>query len=209
MKTIFIALVIFVIVGNLKIQVKAQERVVVADDKSKIALSAKLLKLDSGGLEAEIILENRSKNEIYIASSPMQLSGKKGFYVSIEKSDSSTISLACRVYSDPKSFVYSDDTSVELKRLLPGDTHVEQIIINGPIKETFPPFDDGLGAKRWTISYEQIKKIDVVIGYFDDRSVGDTANRRVKGSAGVCLSSGENTTLLDLQKFVKTEIQVK
>jgi hypothetical protein len=171
-----------------------------------LSLTLKLREFSTSRLTIDLTLENKASEEIYVALNPRDLVGKLGFYVNADESNPSVLLLSSQVYPMPSSFVYSDETSVELKRLLPSERFSERLVLKAPFKETDPPFGAHLMARKTVFSPEKVNRIIVAFGYFPADGVGNLANRRVKGTAPVRLNDGRRTTLLELQKIATAEL---
>ena len=171
-----------------------------------LSLSLELVRADSNSIELISRTSNQSDRDVYIATKPRQMSGVDGHYISIDEPQG-LVSMSSRVYPDPPFYAASDDTSVELKRLLPGQSHVEKLLVTPPVIETLPPFDRPQRVRK-AISIERIRKLSVSYGYFSEKRVIQVANRRVKGSAIVEFENDSQSSLYELQKIISSELVV-
>ena len=174
-----------------------------------LSLSIKLNEFSRSQITMELTVENTTSEEIYVAVNPADLYGKKGWYVDAGDSKESVMFLSSQVYQPPSSYVYSDETTVELKRVGPADTVVIPVVLRAPFKETDPPFAASIMTTKKVFAFEKVKRIVVSLGYLRADVVRSLDRRRVKGSEQVRLTGGRTKTLLDLQEVALTEIAVK
>lgn len=145
-----------------------------------ILITGNIIKLDKNELNLEFVLENKSKESIYVSTNPVRLSGAKGYYLSLENDDDSILEISCRVFPPPLYSVYRNNTRVELKELKPDEEMKESIFLKSPVMETNPPFENP--AYKRKIAFEQLKNIRLVIGYFiKEEGIVDILNAKAFG----------------------------
>jgi hypothetical protein len=171
-----------------------------------LSLTLKLKEFSRSRITMELTLKNTTSGEIYFATNPSDLDGKLGLYIDAVDSDTSVMFLSSQVYPPVPFFLYSDETSVKLKRLGPSETVAIPVVLNAPFKETDPPFAASVMTKKNVFTLGKVKRIVVAVGYFPADGMSNFPNRRVKGTAQVRLTDGRRMTLVELQRVAVAEL---
>src|SRR5687768_2361568 len=75
--------------------------------RSEVALIARLIESGKNELKIEFSLENRGKSSIYVATDPVPVFGKDGYYLLADTADQSLLKVSSRVYESPPYYPYS------------------------------------------------------------------------------------------------------
>lgn len=135
-------------------------------DEKEICLTLQSFNLVETKLEFEYELRNSGDGAVYVATHPVQVSGERGYYISMSSSDSSLLRIESRIFAPPDPSPYSNKTRVELRRLERGDVYRDRVVLMLPMRETFPPLEAIALARK--ISYKDIKSVNLTLGYFVD-----------------------------------------
>jgi hypothetical protein len=176
--------------------------------KPEISLTGKILKFDKDEIKIEFQLKNTSSENVYVSTNPRQLRGEYGYYLLLDENDDSKLKISSRVYPRYPGFPYTNEISVELRKLKPGDNYRDNVLVKFPAKETTPAYY-GMPLKNKKIIPEKIGEIELSIGYFTEQE--NIINFLKKKSFGWYVA-GENTlstgeTFLEIQKLARMEIQ--
>ena len=197
---------VFLILGGLEFsfgQVEPQSNL------SKVELTGKAIKLGKNEWECEFNLENKGNNTIYFAANPTQTNNERGYYVSFDIA-SKTVTFSSRIFQPSLYSPYSDDTSVELKKLNKGEIFNGKIFLKFPLKETIPPIDNPYKIKD--IAKSKIKKIELTIGYFgEEEGVIDFLKVKpfgwyINGNETFFSGKYKGKPFFEIQKLVNTNI---
>lgn len=144
-------------------------------------------------------MTNRGKSDIYFASNPRQVSGRMGYYRIIDVPARNRIILNSQLYPAPPFPPYTDERSVELRRLAPGEEYLDKTVVaKFPISETQPPYDDN----RPFIKRSELTEIKVSFGIFPDREASLWVGSKVYGKEKLLWAPNKGKTLLEIQKIV-------
>jgi hypothetical protein len=109
-------------------------------------------------------------------TAPMRSNGSKGGYFALDPQDPSILNVGVRLYPPPNYSIYSNQTQVMLKQLDPGATHLEQITLAFPAKETSPPYK---GVEFEKIDTGKIRAVRAAVGLLpDDEGIRDFLGRK-------------------------------
>ena len=182
-------------------------------DPKAIIISKVVKTLNKDELTLGFDLENKSDKNVLIATNPTQLNDKQGYYLFLNKTDSSILEVSSSVY--PKypweSYSYSNDIRVELKQLKPGEKYSDQVVITFPTRETIPPYYDPF-PKNKKILPAEIKQIKLIIGYFmEDGNTAKFTNIQpsgwyVRGETKLPTRNNTDTTFFEIQKLATINI---
>lgn len=187
------------------VQIAAQSESFYKASPTQLVLSGKLLKFDKDELELEVVLENKSGHDVYVATDPQRVSGEKGYYFSLDKADNSFIKVTSIVFPIPPFFLFADDTSVVLKWLKPGEKYMDTVSIGFPTKETLPPYSI---SSRKTITQQTLKKVEISIGYFDKEDVDGLLTHRVKGHSKIRAGKNKGKMLFETQELIIADANI-
>lgn len=175
-------------------------------------ISLSITALESGQKETKFRfqLQNSSERPILFLSNPVLQNGTRSYYISEDNSGKSVLKVESRVYM-PGTLPYSDQTSVEVKRLDTGEQSTGTITLRWPLFETVPPIPFHFNRKR--IERNSIDKLCFTIGYFiEDDSIlnylkGKHFGWYIRGSENI-LPGRSGPRFYEIQKLVSTTIDL-
>lgn len=169
-----------------------------------IELTCKIGNYESKNLNILISISNATENEIYIPVDPVQLFGQKGYYVSVDGADDSTLFIFSQVFPSPSSPPIVDKRSVNIVKLAAGEKYHGSIAVGFPLTETIPPRLYGT-LPRGNIPKNSISNVRLNWGVFADPTLRLYVGHRIKGDEKVL--TGENTgkSFLEIQQTVTSE----
>ena len=126
--------------------------------------------------EFELSAHNPGSEPVFIMTAPMRSNGSRGGYFELDPQDPSILNISVRLFPPPEYCIYSNQTQVILKQLDPGATHVEQITLAFPAKETSPPYK---GVEFERLDTGKIRAVRAAVGILpDDEGVRDYLLRK-------------------------------
>lgn len=136
--------------------------------------------------EFELSAHNPGSEPVFIMTAPIRSNGSRGSYFVLDPQDPSLLNISVRLYPPPNYCIYSNQTQVTLKQLDPGSTHVEQITLAFPAKETSPPYKS---PEFETLDTGKIRAVRAAVGLLpDDEGIRDFLRR--KQSRGIEPNAG-------------------
>jgi hypothetical protein len=140
--------------------------------------------------------------------------GASGPYISLDQGDSSVVNFEWRVF-DSNIVLHLDcvvnETRVELKRLEPGKTVQETVLIKWPLTETEPPF---LRRPFRKLERKNVKRLRFTVGYFaEEEGILDYLKRKpfgwfTKGIDSLEVGAFRGKRLYEVQKLVSLELDI-
>lgn len=144
--------------------------------KSPIEVRLQLLQRLQERWEFEVSTHNAGTEPVFIMTAPVRSNGSRGAYFALDPQDPSILNISVRLYPPPDYCIYSNQTHVILKQLDPGSTHVEQITLAFPAKETSPPYKF---PEHETIDRGRIRAVRAAVGILsDDEGIRDFVRRK-------------------------------
>jgi len=143
---------------------------------SPIEVRVQLLQRLHERWEFELSAHNPGSEPVFIMTAPMRSNGSTGGYFALDPQDPSILNISVRLYPPPNYCIYSNRTQVILKQLDPGSTHVEQITLAFPAKETSPPYKF---PEFETLDRGKIRAVRAAVGLLpDDEGIRDFLRRK-------------------------------
>lgn len=175
-----------------------------------IEVKLKIVKLLNERWEFELSAHNAGSEPVFIMTEPVRSNGTRGGYFTLDPQDPSRLDIAVRLYPPPNYCIYSNRTEVTLKRLDPGSTHVEQITLAFPAKETSPSYK---APEFERLDRDKIRSVRAEVGILaDDEGVRDFILRKQGRGSGPNASGLEplrkgpyqGKSLYEVQEIVRT-----
>jgi len=113
-------------------------------------------------LKFQVRINNSGEKAILIVSDPVRVDGDRGAYLSLNEHHPGLLEIAIAVYEPPIYTIYAPKHRVTFLRLAPGDTHVEDIVLDEPLKDTKPPWGEWNDTKR--IDIENVREVVAKVG---------------------------------------------
>ena len=126
--------------------------------------------------EFELSAHNLGSEPVFIMTAPIMSNGSRGSYFVLDPEDPSILNISVRLHPPPNYCIYSNRTQLTLKQLAPGATHVEQITLAFPAKETSPPYKS---PEFETLDRGKIRSVRAAVGLLpDDEGIRDFLRRK-------------------------------
>jgi hypothetical protein len=143
---------------------------------SHIEVRLQIVQLLNERCEFELSAHNSGSEPVFIMTAPVRSNGSKGSYFALDPQDPSRLDISVHLYPPPNYSIYSNQTGVALKRLDPGSTHLEQITIAFPAKETSPPYK---GVEFERFDRTKFRGVRAAVGVLpDDEGIRDFLRRK-------------------------------
>ena len=180
---------------------------------SRVEASLRLMRRLPDRWEFELTAQNTGGHAVFIMTEPVRSNGLKGPFLTLDQHDQSVLELGIQLYKSPDYCIYSNQTGVTLKRLEPGATHVEQVTVTFPAKETIPPYKT-TPLDHVRIDTAKLSAVRATIGMLpNDEGVQDYFRRRESigrpyASAHHVLDEGplKGKELREVQEIIRTPI---
>lgn len=180
----------------------------------KAILSVDLSKSKKKELRYSLKLRNDVPRAIYYSTTPQDVCGNYGPYVSLDQDNRSVVDIQWRVFH--RDIVrsldcYTNETRVELKRLEPRKTIEVTVSIKWPLSETVPPY---LSRRYPNLERSDVKLIRFAIGYFDEeQGILDLLTKKpfgwfTKGDDSLEKVVFQGKRLYEIQQFVSLEVSI-
>lgn len=185
------------------------------ENQGYVSLSLAIPEKDKSKLRLILNLRNDSASPIYIATDPVQFTGKKGYYFSFGENE--TVLIESRVYApSDKVRAAKDQTSVRLKRLGPLEEYGFTILLKGGLEETLPPVLPSLELRPHLfkkIELSNILGVQVNIGYFvEDESILQLLRHKeqpvINGLMSPTSGPNRDKCLHEIQEIVSARVEL-
>ena len=104
------------------------------------AVNLRLLRVLAEGWEFEITTQNSGKNAVFVMAEAVRSDGSRGSYLALNPEDPSILDIGIQLYPVPSYSIYANQARVTLKRLDPGTSYTERIMVSFSARETSPPY---------------------------------------------------------------------
>ena len=121
-----------------------------------------LVERSSKRLKFQIRVNNSGKEAVLIVSNPVRVDGDRGAYLSLNEHTPGLLEIAFAVYEPPIYTIYAPKHRVTFLLLAPGETHVEDVVLDEPFKDTKPPWGEWNDTKR--IDIENVREVVAKVG---------------------------------------------
>lgn len=181
-----------------------------SDDKATggVEIKVRLVRKLSEMWEFEVSAHNSGSEDVFIVTEPVRSNGSRGGYFSLDPQDPSILDIGILLYPPPGYSIYSNQTRLTLKRLNPGATHLEQLIVSFPARETSPPYK---GLEFEALDNAKLRGVRAAIGILpDDEGIRHFLNRKqgigpyVAGIELVESGPHKGKSLYEVQTIVRT-----
>jgi hypothetical protein len=125
-----------------------------------------LLERTSKQLKFQVAIKNVGERAVLIVSDPVRVDGSRGAYLALDERNPTLLEIDFMVFPPPIYTVYAPKNRVSFLRLVPGSTHVEEVIWDEPFKDTKPPWGEWQDTKR--INVENVRKVVAKVGVLPD-----------------------------------------
>jgi len=166
-----------------------------------------LLERNPKQLKFQVRIKNIGERAVLIVSDPVRVDGDRGAYLSFDEHNPNLLEIDFMVFPPPIYTVYAPKNRVTLLRLDPGATHVEEVILNVPFKDTKPPWGEWNDPKP--INVENIREIVAKVGILPDDPAVHAALVNVASPHGLeRVKSGplKGKALFEVQTIVASNI---
>ena len=175
-----------------------------------VEINLRVVRLLPEKWEFELSARNSSSEAVFITTAPIRSNGSKGGYFALDPKEPATLNIGVQLYQPPDYSIYSNQTRVTLKRLEPGATHVEEIVLSFPAKETSPPYQ---GLEYETLDKGKIRGVRATIGILpDDEGIRDFLRRKqgigpyAGGIELIQRGSLNGKSLYEVQQIIRTPL---
>jgi hypothetical protein len=170
-----------------------------------VDLNVRMVKSASDQLVLDVNLRNNTGQAIYVAKNPVREDGTKGFYFSFDDGGKIVV-VESRVFAPDRPSPYSDQTSVELKKVEPKGEFNESFTIDGKLMETVPPVRSHINSRQ--IDVQALRAVRVNYGFFVDEIgiatlfKGKSLSPLFNGLEPIRVGSYRGKRLFEVQKLV-------
>ena len=136
------------------------------DPAHGVVVEAVLLERTQAHLRFQVRVRNASDKAVLIVSDPVRVEGSKGPYLSLNESNPGLLELRFELFPLPVHTIYAPKHRVTLLPLAPGATHLEDVMLKIPFRNTRPPWDESLRTSA--IDIAKIHEVVAKVGIFPD-----------------------------------------
>ena len=141
-----------------------------------VAVNLRLLRVLAESWEFELRTQNSGNQAVFIMTEAVRSNGSRGAYLTLNPQDPSILDIGIQFYSVPGYSIYANQTRVTLKRLAPGTSHVERIIVPFSAHETSPPYK---GLEYQSFDRSKLHAVRAAVGMLpDDEGIRDFLRRK-------------------------------
>ena len=135
-------------------------------DGDGIVVDLVLLEHSPKQLKFEVRIKNMGERAVLIVSDPVRVDGDRGAYLSLDERDPGLLEIAFAVFPPPLYTLLAPKHHVTFLRLDPGATHVEEVVLDDPFKDTKPPWGEWNDTKP--INFENLRQVVAKVGILPD-----------------------------------------
>lgn len=117
-------------------------------------------------LKFQVRIKNTSERAVLIVSDPVRVDGDRGAYLSLDEHDQNLLEIAFTVFPPAIYTILAPKNRVTFLRLDPGATHIEEVVLDNPFKDTKPPWGEWNDTKP--INIENVRAVVAKVGVLPD-----------------------------------------
>jgi hypothetical protein len=175
---------------------------------SSVAVNLRLLRVLAEGWEFEITTQNSGNHAVFIMTEAVRSDGSRGTYLTLNAEDPSILEMGIQLYPIPGYCIYANQTRVTLKRLDPGTSYIERMMVPFSARETSPP---NKGLEHQPLDKSKLHAARAAVGILpDDEGIQDFLRRKqgIGSYAGglELISKGplKGKSLYEVQKIIRS-----
>jgi hypothetical protein len=158
-------------------------------------------------LKFQVRINNSGERAVLIVSNPVRVDGDRGAYLSLNEHNPDLLEVAFAVYEPPIYTIYAPKHRVRFLRLGPGETHVEDVVLDEPFKDTKPPWGEWNDTKR--IHIVNVREVVAKVGVLPDEPAVHASLVNVASPHGLeRITSGplKGKALFEVQTLVSSNV---